>query len=174
MAEAEVRPYRMPRKDLAMADRYPYDSHRSERDRYERDERDDRGLVARAGDEVRSRFGDEHAARRRWQDEARARRASDDWRDDRDYEPRHEGHDFDQDWRERSSAGEDNRIADGLSNGDRDVTLAGSVESRAEKRTAGDVAGVREVQTRLTPRTNIDTEKPLAAAADSGRSRTRN
>ena len=66
-----------------MADRY-------ERDRYDRERsdrergygRDDRGMMDRAGDEVRSWFGDEDAARRRERDEReshRGREYSRDW-----------------------------------------------------------------------------------------------
>jgi osmotically-inducible protein OsmY len=47
-------------------DRDRFDRDRHERDRYERD---DRGMVDRAGDEVRSWFGDDEARRRRERDE---------------------------------------------------------------------------------------------------------
>jgi len=53
-----------------MADRY-------ERDRYERERgygRDDRGMMDRAGDEVRSWFGDDEAARRRERDDRESHR----------------------------------------------------------------------------------------------------
>ena len=56
-----------------MPDRYD-DRHRGgsyERDRYQT--RDDRGFIDRAGDEVRSWFGDDEAARRRERDERRER-----------------------------------------------------------------------------------------------------
>jgi osmotically-inducible protein OsmY len=51
-----------------MADRYERDRYGRERG-YGRDDRDDRGMLERAGDEVRSWFGDEEAARRRERDE---------------------------------------------------------------------------------------------------------
>jgi osmotically-inducible protein OsmY len=44
-----------------------------ERERYDRDRADDRGYVERAGDEVRSWFGDDEAQRRRSMDEYRDR-----------------------------------------------------------------------------------------------------
>jgi osmotically-inducible protein OsmY len=59
-----------------------HDRDRFERDRYERDrsDRDERGMVERAGDEVRSWFGDDEARRRRERDD----RDEDRWsRDDR-------------------------------------------------------------------------------------------
>jgi hypothetical protein len=48
-----------------------HDRDRFDRDRYDRDRvsRDDRGMAARAGDEVRSWFGDDDARRRRERDE---------------------------------------------------------------------------------------------------------
>jgi hypothetical protein len=48
-----------------------HDRDRFDRDRYERDryDRDDRGAIDRAGDEVRSWFGDDEARRRRERDE---------------------------------------------------------------------------------------------------------
>ena len=55
-----------------MAGRYPYSRDRGDRDdRYGRDPygRDERGTLDRAGDEVRSWFGDDDAARRRHMDE---------------------------------------------------------------------------------------------------------
>jgi osmotically-inducible protein OsmY len=59
---------------MSMAEGYPYnrDRHdREDRDRHERDRygRDDRGPLDRAGDEVRSWFGNDEAARRRQMDE---------------------------------------------------------------------------------------------------------
>ena len=58
------------------------DRDRFDRDRYERDrhERDDRGTVERAGDEVRSWFGDDEARRRRERDDREEGRSN---RDDR-------------------------------------------------------------------------------------------
>ena len=120
-----------------MADRHPYEPERSNRDRYEGE---DRGLVARAGDEVRSWFGDEDARRRRLDDErhehggSRPRWDSETgyaprrehatresrWRDERDYEPRHASHDFDEEWRNRSSSRDYSGIGYGLSGGHRD------------------------------------------------------
>lgn len=61
-----------------MADRY-------ERDRYDRERgyaREDRGMLNRAGDEVRSWFGDEEAARRRERDERESYRRGE---SDREY-----------------------------------------------------------------------------------------
>jgi hypothetical protein len=59
-----------------------HDRDHFDRDRYERDrhDRDDRGTVARAGDEVRSWFGDDEARRRRDRDEREEERWN---RDDR-------------------------------------------------------------------------------------------
>ena len=96
-----------------MADRYQHE------DRYQRDRygRDDRGFVARAGDEVRSWFGDEEAARRRRLDEERERWSGPRWRGERGYGERH---DFDEDWRSRSSSRDYSGISYGLSGGHRD------------------------------------------------------
>jgi osmotically-inducible protein OsmY len=49
--------------------------------RYPDRDRDDRGIVNRAGDEVRSWFGDDDAARRRHMDEVRDDRHDREWRD---------------------------------------------------------------------------------------------
>lgn len=58
---------------------------RTDRDRYDRDE--DRGFFERAGDEVRSWFGDDDAERRRRQDEREyERERGERWRGDRGYE----------------------------------------------------------------------------------------
>jgi osmotically-inducible protein OsmY len=65
-----------------MADRY-------ERDRYDRERdygRDDRGMMERAGDEVRSWFGDDDAARRRERDDRESYRRGE---HDRDYGREH-------------------------------------------------------------------------------------
>src|SRR5688500_2923988 len=58
-----------------MADRWEYRDDRGYRERYERP------ITDRAGDEVRSRFGDDEAARRRRMDEARDDRDERDWHD---------------------------------------------------------------------------------------------
>jgi osmotically-inducible protein OsmY len=57
-------------------DRDRYERDRYERDRYDRDRygRDDRGMLNRAGDEVRSWFGDDEAQRRRERDERESER----------------------------------------------------------------------------------------------------
>jgi osmotically-inducible protein OsmY len=60
-----------------MADRPDYRDDRSYRDR----ERHERPMTERAGDEVRSWFGDDEAARRRRMDELREERQNRDWSD---------------------------------------------------------------------------------------------
>jgi osmotically-inducible protein OsmY len=66
-----------------MADRYQDRYRRNQEDRYQGDQYDrgyrraDRGLVDRAGDEVRSWFGDEEAERRRRMDERERERDRD-------------------------------------------------------------------------------------------------
>jgi osmotically-inducible protein OsmY len=64
-----------------MADRWEERSRGEIRDDRGYRGRDDRGVVDRAGDEVRSWFGDEDAARRRRMDELRDERLDRDWRD---------------------------------------------------------------------------------------------
>src|SRR5919108_1590169 len=69
-------------------DRDQYDPDRYERDRFERERGErDRGTFARAGDEVRSWFGDEDARRRRERDERYSERgySSDRPSGDREY-----------------------------------------------------------------------------------------
>ena len=66
-----------------------HDRDRFDRDRYERD-RDDRGIADRAGDEVRSWFGDDDARRRRDRDEReeeRWRSSGRAWGNERGYGP---------------------------------------------------------------------------------------
>jgi osmotically-inducible protein OsmY len=73
-----------------------HDRDRFERDRYDRDrhERDDRSMINRAGDEVRSWFGDDDAQRRRerdereherWNREERWRGSGQEWGNERNY-----------------------------------------------------------------------------------------
>jgi osmotically-inducible protein OsmY len=66
-----------------MADRWEERSRGDIRDdrNYRGRDRDDRGMMDRAGDEVRSWFGDEDAARRRRMDEVREERLDRDWRE---------------------------------------------------------------------------------------------
>jgi osmotically-inducible protein OsmY len=124
-----------------MGDRHQHDHEPHDRDRDPRDQygRDDRGLAARAGDEVRSWFGDEDAARRRRLDEEHEHRVrgprrsergyggsrdypnrEDGWRDERDYDPWRDRQDFDEEWRSRSSSRDYSGIGYGLSGGHRD------------------------------------------------------
>ena len=80
-------------RDYGRGNRSPYQSYdRDDRERYRgrdygRGGRDDRGFLERAGDELRSWFGDEDAERRRDQDERMAERY------EREYRPR----DYDRD-----------------------------------------------------------------------------
>lgn len=88
-----------------MADRYD-DRYRGEEYRRERGYgRDDRGFIDRAGDELRSWFGDEEAERRRRMDEARYGRDWDRYGRDWDYGHRM-GFDYGRSPRERGWSGE--------------------------------------------------------------------
>ena len=76
-----------------MADRFEYDRDRygagreygrdrdrvRDEDRWRREREDERGVLERAGDEVRSWFGDDEAARRRQQDEGREDSSEQGW-----------------------------------------------------------------------------------------------
>jgi hypothetical protein len=104
-----------------------HDRDRIDRDRYDRDryDRDERGMVERAGDEVRSWFGDDDARRRRERDDRDEERWN---RDDR--------------WRgsERNWGAERNYSADRPS-GDRDYGWTGEASRSEGYRDYGDRYG---------------------------------
>ena len=84
-----------------MADRYDerYRGSQYDRDRYQG--REDRGFIERAGDEVRSWFGDDEASRRRERDEmSRGRDVERDYGRSRDY-----GRDYGPAWGDRPGSG---------------------------------------------------------------------
>jgi osmotically-inducible protein OsmY len=79
-----------------MEDSYPYNRERGERDRHGRHSRGD---VERAGDEVRSWFGDDEAARRRRMDEQERWRSGSNWANERNYGSEREYGDGGYGWR---------------------------------------------------------------------------
>jgi hypothetical protein len=94
-----------------------HDRDRFDRDRYERDrpDRDDRGTVERAGDEVRSWFGDDEARRRRLRDEREEERWNRDdrwrsseraWGNERSYSSDRPYGDRDYEWNSEAPRGE--------------------------------------------------------------------
>lgn len=120
------------------------------RDR-DRDRRSERGFIDRAGDEVRSWFGDEEAERRRHRDEMESHRG----RGPRGYRRSDErilddcnDRLTDDPWLDASDVSVD--VKEG------EVTLSGTVENRQAKRRAedlvDDISGVRNVQNNLRVR----------------------
>jgi osmotically-inducible protein OsmY len=117
-------------------------------------ERDERGFFERAGDEIASWFGDDEAARRRWQDDRGEHRG----RGPKGYQRSDE----------RIREDVNDRLTDDphidasdieVTVSGREVTLAGAVSSRFEKRHAEDIAddvsGVTHVQNNLRVRQDV-------------------
>lgn len=118
-----------------------------------RDARDERGWMERAGDEVRSWFGDEDAERRRRQDQYRGHGPKGYTRSDERI--REDVNDRLSDDSRVNATEIDVKVASG------EVTLSGTVQDRLQKRRAEDIAeavsGVRHVQNNLRVQTASST-----------------
>src|SRR6266850_2392084 len=134
---------------------YGYPERERERDREREYERrgGDRGFFDRAGDEVRSWFGDEDAQRRRVRDERDTRAEDRGWgREQRGYQRSDER--IREDVCERmSDCGELDATDIEVRVSNAEVTLQGMVRDRQDKRLAEDlvdeVSGVREVHNQI-------------------------
>jgi osmotically-inducible protein OsmY len=93
-----------------MEDSYPYNRERGDRDRHGRPSR---GEFERAGDEVRSWFGDDEAARRRRMDEQERWRSGPSWGNERSYSSEREYGDGGYGWRTPREAPADPRVTYG-------------------------------------------------------------